>query len=332
MGTTILVMRYDSGIVAGADTRTSSSGYVTNRHAAKLTFVLDAEIDDYDSCIERRANVGTWTTVVSPRNHRGILRGRRRRAGGGDDVDLLPPQSSTCVICRSGSAADTQYLSSMVRSELLSRKSLHRVRGTVTHAASLLRNILSDNDDDAGGGGGGGMSASLICAGYDHDIGGGVIYTIGSNGVMFSEDDWAIVGSGSSYLLGYLDSHRERLVDGRRRLMTEEEALSFVHDAIRLARDRDGSSGGYVRMYVIDRHGRRYVSSLSSTNSNRDGGDDDDGTNDDGRVVSSKIALGNFAPAIYPSSVTSIREAHFESAMINAPQDPCEIHFKDRTM
>ena len=62
----------------------------------------------------------------------------------------------------------------------------------------------------------------------------GAIYAIGTNGIIFEEDDWVIMGSGSSYLLGYLDSQLgESSVDGtsrrrrERRYMTEEEAVSF---------------------------------------------------------------------------------------------------------
>jgi hypothetical protein len=67
-----------------------------------------------------------------------------------------------------------------------------------------------------------------------------------------------------------------------------------------LAMDRDGSSGGYVRMYVIDRHGRHYIWTLSNADSNRDG--EGDGSIDDGGVISSGTVLGNFAPATSPSS------------------------------
>jgi len=47
MGTTILAVRYNGGVVAGADTRTSVSGYVSNRYAAKLTFVLVRAVDSF---------------------------------------------------------------------------------------------------------------------------------------------------------------------------------------------------------------------------------------------------------------------------------------------
>ena len=64
--------------------------------------------------------------------------------------------------------------------------------------ASLLRTIIIENNGD--------LSASLICAGYDHILGRGVIYTIGSSGTIFEERDWAVGGSGSMYILGHLDS------------------------------------------------------------------------------------------------------------------------------
>ena len=51
---------------------------------------------------------------------------------------------------------------------------------------------------------------------------------------------------------------------------SEEEALEFVSNAIRLAMERDGSSGGFVRMYVIDRFGSRFVSRMTTTTN--DGG------------------------------------------------------------
>ena len=73
MGTTILAVRYKDGVVVGADTRTSVSGYVSNRYAAKLTFVLDRNVDNF---------VVTSKKAASSRDYDGA--------------------SSTCVICRSG--------------------------------------------------------------------------------------------------------------------------------------------------------------------------------------------------------------------------------------
>jgi 20S proteasome subunit beta 1 len=185
------------------------------------------------------------------------------------------------VICRSGSAADTQHLASIVRSELVTRQILYRVRGTVTHVASLLRNLLSN--DSA-------LSASLICAGYDHELDRGVIYSINPGGTVFEERIWAAGGSGSIYILGYLDSHLPKGPDGNIDCLieTEEEALDIVCSAIGLAMDRDGSSGGFIRMYVIDRFGRRFVSRLP-----------DAPKNDRGQDAANKVlkSLSHFAEA-----------------------------------
>ena len=260
MGTTILAVRYKDGVVVGADTRTSVSGYVSNRYAAKLTFVLDRNVDDF---------VTSKKTISS-----------------GDDGAW-----STCVVCRSGSAADTQHLASVVRTELVSRQLLYRIGGTVTHVASLLRNLLVDND---------GLSASLICAGYDHELGRGVIYTITPGGTVFEERSWAVGGSGSTYIIGHLDSCYPK-EDGMMVLQSEDEALEFVAHAIGLAMERDGSSGGFIRMYVIDRFGKRFLSKMPSSESKKNG------ILDKKMGHSTTLSLRNFAPATTPPSTSTIR-------------------------
>jgi 20S proteasome subunit beta 1 len=174
---------------------------------------------------------------------------------------LAAPEASTCVICRSGSAADTQHLASIIRSDLVSRQILYRIKGTVTHVASLLWNLLSDDSS---------LSASLICAGYDHELARGVIYSIAPGGTVFEERMWAAGGSGSTYILGYLDTHLPKNQDDNyeKLIESEDEALDIVYNALCLAMDRDGSSGGFVRMYVIDRFGRRFVSRMPNDQKN----------------------------------------------------------------
>ena len=243
MGTTILAVRYDGGVVVGADTRTSVSGYVSNRYAAKLTFVLDRDVDGF-VIPSKKASLSSSSSSSSI------------SAGNND--------ASTCVICRSGSAADTQHLASIIRTEMVSRQLLYRIRGTVAHVAALLRSILVENE----------LSASLICAGYDHQLGRGVIYSVTPGGTVFEERTWAAGGSGSTYILGHLDSHypKETTLSSssssssscEKMLQSEEEALEFVCNAIGLAMERDGSSGGFIRMYVIDRFGKRFVSKMPS--------------------------------------------------------------------
>jgi len=199
-------------------------------------------------------------------------------------------EASTCVVCRSGSAADTQHLASIIRSELVSRQILYRIPGTITHVASLLHNILVNNKDD--------LSASLICAGYDHEMDRGVIYTISPGGTVFEETSWAAGGSGSTYILGHLDSCHPKGIDDKAEviLQTEEEALAFVSNAIGIAMDRDGSSGGFIRMYVINRSGKRFVA-VSRNKSKKE-------EKERRATGGSALSLKHFAPPISTPSIS----------------------------
>jgi 20S proteasome subunit beta 1 len=93
------------------------------------------------------------------------------------------------------------------------------------------------------------MSASLICAGCEE--GKGHIYSIAPNGSLLKEEQgFAISGSGSTFIMGHID-------DKFRHDMNEQEAIDFVVNAIRLAIDRDGSSGGFVRLHVVNQAGSK---------------------------------------------------------------------------
>jgi 20S proteasome alpha/beta subunit len=160
------------------------------------------------------------------------------------------------------------------------------------------------------------------------------------------------LGSGSTYIIGHLDSyyntrhhchHRDRhrqslaehdndTIKGNSNdngvynndnnddedsllLPTEQEAIELVYTSIQLAMERDGSSGGFLRLYVIDKFGKRIVTTRMITNNNNDDDDDDDNrtmkdghgvvivkTNDDDerRRRQEGVTLQDFAPAISP--------------------------------
>jgi len=72
------------------------------------------------------------------------------------------------------------------------------------------------------------------------------------------QHDFACNGSGSGYILGHID----KFINARDfscSRMSEEEAVEFVGSSIELAMDRDGSSGGVVRIYVINRNGKKKI-------------------------------------------------------------------------
>jgi len=91
------------------------------------------------------------------------------------------------------------------------------------------------------------------------------VYSIDLGGTLVEHPGWTSSGSGSSYVLGFIDANFPKEVEGggssssSSLLWSEEEAVEFVAKAIELAMDRDGSSGGCVRIFVIDRDGKRAI-------------------------------------------------------------------------
>jgi len=121
------------------------------------------------------------------------------------------------------------------------------------------------------------VSCSFLCAGYDPQKR-GVIASISTTGCILEEESYAASGSGSAYVLGYLDEHCDKNAED----MDEQRAVDLVRRALELAMERDGSSGGYACVYVIDSKGKRFV--LPCANKGKDG--------------ESSYHLDNFAPAV----------------------------------
>ena len=184
LGTTLVALRFEDGVLVGADTRTSTSGYVSNKLAQK--------------------------------------------------INALPNQ---CVICRSGSAADTQWLCQQVSQHLWQRQYRYGINDGVTAMAHYLRHLIRQDDD--------GFQASLICAGCDDEQ--GKIYSIASSGTLLEEEIFAVSGSGSTVLLGHLDS----LNISKDNLYSEKDAVELVTKLLRLSIGRDGSSGGLIRLVIM---------------------------------------------------------------------------------
>merc|ERR1719174_3174711 len=187
-GTTIMAVVYgtnpeNGGVIVGADSRTSTGTYVTNRVSDKLTPVHDS-----------------------------------------------------IYCCRSGSAADTQAVSDMVRHYLNQHSITLGEPPLVKTAAHLFGTICYSNKDR--------LSASIICAGWDKSDGGSV-YCVPLGGACMKQP-YAIGGSGSTYIYGLADA---KFKEG----MTKDECKVFVSTCISHAMSRDGSSGGIIRMAVIDK-------------------------------------------------------------------------------
>jgi len=152
--------------------------------------------------------------------------------------DKITALHDSIYVCRSGSAADTQAISDYVRRFLAEHAVEKGAPPTVAVAAKLFRTLCYNNKDR--------LLAGIIVAGVDAAEG-GAVYEIPLGGSCVKQP-FAIGGSGSSYIYGYVDS---QFKPG----MTREACQALVRTAISHAMARDGSSGGVIRMITIEAGG-----------------------------------------------------------------------------
>ena len=152
---------------------------------------------------------------------------------------------TSCVIGRSGSAADTQWLAMQAKYEFTHR-ARRQLLPTVSQVAHYLKYCIRNSRES--------LQASLICAGYDgndendDDHSMPRIYSIAPNGSLLEEDVFCVSGSGSTFILGHLD---HELREGSDHL-EEADAIAMVTRMLQLSIHRDGSSGGLIRIIVMN--------------------------------------------------------------------------------
>mmetsp|Transcript_77450 Transcript_77450/g.121945 ORF Transcript_77450/g.121945 Transcript_77450/m.121945 type:complete len:238 (+) Transcript_77450:56-769(+) len=192
-----------------------------------------------DDVMKPEQAVSTGTTLVVAEFDGGVIMCADTRTSTGQYVANRASRKISKVhdrifVCRSGSAADTQALTSFVLHYLGQHAVELGKQPTVNTAANLFKIMAYNNKDH--------LLAGLIVAGYD-DKKGGQIYSIPIGGARVRVP-YAADGSGSGYIKGYMDANY-------RPGMSKAECLEFVQKATALAISRDGSSGGMVRSLVI---------------------------------------------------------------------------------
>uniref|UniRef100_A0A0M3I9B4 proteasome endopeptidase complex n=2 Tax=Ascaris TaxID=6251 RepID=A0A0M3I9B4_ASCLU len=199
-GTTLIAMEFDGGVVVGTDSRTSSGSFIASRATDKITPITDR-----------------------------------------------------LVVCRSGSAADTQAIADIVKYYIEVYSLMENEEIGVSRASQIFRNFLYRYRDD--------LSASVLVAGYDDDEG-GQLYAIPLGGYVTRQRCTAS-GSGSTFVQGFLDNHWKRIIYVVVRLMENEEiGVSRASQIFRnfLYRYRDDLSASVlVAGYDDDEGGQLYA-------------------------------------------------------------------------
>ena len=184
--------------------------------------------------------VKTGTTIMAVEFNGGVMLAADSRTSTGDYVANRASRkvsrlADRIFVLRSGSAADTQALTAMVRNYLGQHvMELGDVSPAVSTAANLMKVIAYNNKDH--------LTAGLIVAGWDQEKG-AQVYTIPLGGTKL-RTPCAIGGSGSGYITALVD-HLYRPN------MTEAECKQFITKCVAHAMARDGSSGGLIRCVTV---------------------------------------------------------------------------------
>ncbi|XP_059900010.1 proteasome subunit beta type-9 [Gadus macrocephalus] len=186
--------------------------------------------------------VKTGTTIIAVEFDGGVVLGSDSRVSAGASVvnrvmNKLSPLHDRIYCALSGSAADAQTIAEAVNYQLDVHSMELGEDPLVCSAATLVKNISYQYKEE--------LSAHLIVGGWDRRGGGQVYATLSG---LLTRQPFALGGSGSSYVYGYLDAEY-RAGAGR----TDTQRL--VVDTLSLAMSRDGSSGGVAYLVTIDGDG-----------------------------------------------------------------------------
>ncbi|XP_068027159.1 LOW QUALITY PROTEIN: proteasome subunit beta type-6-like [Melanerpes formicivorus] len=187
--------------------------------------------------------VSTGTTIMAVEFDGGVVIGADSRTTTGAYVanrvtDKLTPVHDRIFCCRSGSAADTQAVADAVAYQLAFHSIELEEPPRVRTAARLFQQSCYRYREE--------LSAGVIVAGWDPRRG-GQVYVVPMGGMLLRQP-FAVGGSGSSYIYGFLDAAFQ---PG----MSQAQCQEFVARALALAMCRDGSSGGVIRLATISAAG-----------------------------------------------------------------------------
>lgn len=197
----------------------------------------------------RPTPIDLGTTLVALKYKDGVIVAADTRTSASSYVshrsaDKIVPVSDRCVVARSGSAADTQRLVHVTKQHIMDRYYTHGLRTTVPQTARWIETLIGSSSAELG--------VSLLIAGYDAARRSGRIYSLAASGALLEERTFAVAGSGSVFIAGFMDVQVHDCDS-----LEEAAAIRLCRQALHLAMARDASSGGFVRLFVCDSSGVR---------------------------------------------------------------------------
>jgi len=197
--------------------------------------------------------VSTGTTIMAVAYPGGVVLAADSRTSSGTYVgnrvsDKIAQLHDNIFCCRSGSAADTQAITDIVRNQLSQHAIEKGSAPLVATAAHLMRKLCYDYKDQ--------LMAGVIVGGWD-PVDGGSVYNIPLGGTLIKME-YAIGGSGSTYIYGLMDAMYSND-------MNRDQIEAFCKKCVAHAMARDGSSGGVIRTCTIEGNGDGKTASVSKS-------------------------------------------------------------------
>lgn len=193
----------------------------------------------------KKGEVSLGTSIMAVKFKDGVILGADSRTSTGTYIanrvsDKLTQIHDTIYCCRSGSAADTQAVADIVKYHLQVYASQlpPGEKPSTAVAANVFQELCYNNKEM--------LTAGIICAGYDSKNK-GQVFAVPIGGSIH-EQEYAIAGSGSTFIYGWCDKHWQRD-------MEKDQCIDFIKTALSEAIKWDGSSGGVVRMVVLTERG-----------------------------------------------------------------------------
>ncbi|GAB5035142.1 proteasome subunit beta type-6 [Nannochloropsis oceanica] len=215
--------------------------------------------------------VSTGTTMVAAKYRDGVIVGADSRSvkNGRYVLDRFTDKvlqvSEHVVLACSGRTAIVQRLSQELVARLRFFQIQHQRLPTSQHAAALLRILLRvgvgpleekeqrSNDNTQIG-----MDTDALAAGWS-PAEGPRIHQVLAGGTVLEARDYAVAGSGATYIVGFMDMHYPQAEEAGKPLahtsVSREECEEMVKRALALAGGRDTHSGGNVTIAVVDAQG-----------------------------------------------------------------------------